>query len=65
MNAVKCPNCGNLNSTNENYCLNCGTSILNLQPPTYSPLASQQNQAFKSYGFNVPANFNAAQYENP
>jgi hypothetical protein len=63
MNAVKCPNCGNLNTTEENYCLNCGTSILNLQPPSYAPIAPQQNQAFKSYGFNVPSNFNAAQYE--
>ena len=64
MNAVKCPNCGNLNSSEENYCLNCGTSILNLRTPSYAPVAPQQNQAFQSYGFNVPDNFNAAQYEN-
>jgi len=65
MNALKCTNCGNLNSTEENYCLNCGSSILNLRPSSYAPIAPQQNQTFQSYGFNVPNNFNAAQYENP
>lgn len=65
MNAVECPNCGNLNSTEENYCLNCGTSILNLQPPSFAPIESRQNQAFQSYGFNVPSSFNSTQYENP
>lgn len=69
MTEIKCPNCGNLNSTAENYCLNCGTSILNLRPPVYAPpiqaAPPQFNQPFQSYGFNVPQNFNAAQFENP
>lgn len=68
MNALKCPSCGHVNSTAENFCLNCGTSIsmLNQMPPSYAPVspASQQNQPFQSYNFNVPSNFKAAQHEN-
>jgi hypothetical protein len=67
MNATKCPKCGHINSPEQNFCLECGGSILNMQPPSYAPLSSQQQQyqPYQSYGFNVPDNFKIQQQENP
>ncbi|MDQ4123566.1 MAG: zinc ribbon domain-containing protein [Acidobacteriota bacterium] len=44
MNAVKCPNCGNLNSLGENFCLQCGTSLPQSAQVSLSP--EQHAQAF-------------------
>jgi hypothetical protein len=64
-NPVKCPKCGHHNSENDNFCLNCGGSIINLTPPTYAPVAAQSQQSdFQSYRFNVPSHFKTQIEEN-
>lgn len=64
-NPVKCSKCGHLNSTEDNFCLNCGGSILNIAPPVYAPLEQQQqHQPYQSYKFNVPSQFGATLEEN-
>jgi hypothetical protein len=67
MIAVKCQNCGHDNPADDNFCLNCGNSILGRQMPnSYAPLdsVSQPVQPYQSYGFNVPESFRAVPVEN-
>jgi hypothetical protein len=62
MNIVKCPNCGRENSPKENFCLNCGTSVVGAKPLAYAPLAAtpSEDQPYQSYNFNLPSNFVSA-----
>lgn len=49
MNAVKCPNCGNLNSLGENFCLQCGAGLSQSGQVSLSP-----EQHARAFGMNPP-----------
>jgi hypothetical protein len=57
MNAIKCFNCGKINSTNENFCLNCGSSLQNLPAGAYVSLSPQDHA--QAFGFDSSAATNA------
>jgi hypothetical protein len=51
MNAIKCPNCGNINPTGENFCLQCGVSVTGAQSSDYVSLSPEAHA--RSFGMNA------------
>lgn len=55
MNAIKCPQCGNTNASNLNFCLMCGLALTNLPQSDYVSVSPIEQARLMGYGGQTPA----------